>query len=153
MNFLETRVPPPLAGLVAGALAWLLARQFDPTTLPAAPRLVLAVAFVLLGLWLAGTAARTVTREKTTLNPIKPESATSLVTHGIFSRTRNPMYLGMASWLFGWSAWLGTPAGLLGPLLFVLWMNRFQIGPEERALERLFGAEFLAYKGRVRRWL
>ncbi len=153
MKSLETRIPPPLVGVIAGVLAWLVARQFAPTSLPAAPRLALVAAFVLLGLWLAGTAARTVTRAKTTLNPIKPETATSLVTAGIFQRTRNPMYLGMACWLLAWSAWLGTPAGLLGPVLFVLWMNRFQIGPEERALRQLFGAEYEAYLGRVRRWL
>ncbi|MEO7386530.1 MAG: isoprenylcysteine carboxylmethyltransferase family protein [Gammaproteobacteria bacterium] len=153
MNILETRVPPPLAGLIAGILAWLVSRSLDPTTISFALRLTVAVAFVLLGLALAGSAARTVIRAKTTLNPVKPETATALVTTGIFSRSRNPMYLGMASWLLAWSAWLGTPAGLLGPLLFVLWMNRFQIGPEERALGKLFGGEFESYRGRVRRWL
>ena len=153
MNVLETRVPPPLAGLLAGIVAWLVSRSFDPTTMAFGLRLAVAVAFMLLGLALAGSAARSVTRAKTTLNPIKPETSTALVTSGIFSRTRNPMYLGMASWLLAWSAWLGTPAGLLGPALFVLWMNRFQIGPEERALGKLFGGEFEIYRSRVRRWL
>ena len=153
MTFLEKRIPPPLAGVIMGVVAWLVSRQFAPTTLPTAPRLAVAAGFVLLGLWLAGTAARTFSRAKTTLNPIKPETSTSLVTHGIFARSRNPMYLGMASWLLGWSAWLGTPAGLLGPILFVLYMNRFQIGPEERALDQLFGADYTRYKNTVRRWL
>jgi protein-S-isoprenylcysteine O-methyltransferase Ste14 len=153
MNFLEKRIPPPLVGILAGVVAWLVARELAPTTLPAGARLAVVAAFFVLGLWLAGTAARTFSRAKTTLNPIKPETSTALVTHGIFGWTRNPMYLGMASWLLGWSAWLGTPAGLLGPLLFVLWMNRFQIGPEERALGQLFGAEYDAYRARVRRWL
>jgi len=153
VNFLEARVPPPLAGFICGTLAWLLSREFAPTTLPFALRVAVAAAFVVLGLAVAGAAARTVTRAKTTLNPLKPETATSLVTSGIFGRSRNPMYLGMASWLLAWSAWLGTIAGLLGPVLFVLWMNRFQIAPEERALTRLFGAEFTAYQARVRRWL
>lgn len=153
MKFLEKRIPPPLVGLLAGVAAWLVSREFAPTALPAGPRLAAAVAFVLLGMWLAGTAARTFGRAKTTLNPIKPEASTTLVTHGIFRRSRNPMYLGMASLLLAWAAWLGTPAGLLGPLLFVPWMNRFQIGPEERALGELFGAEYDAYRSRVRRWL
>lgn len=153
MNVLETRIPPPLAGFICGLLAWLLSREFAPTTLAFGLRLGVAVGFVALGLAVAGAAARTVTRAKTTLNPIKPETATALVTTGIFSRTRNPMYLGMACWLLAWSAWLGTPAGLVGVPLFMLYMNRFQIGPEERALTRLFGAEFAAYQARVRRWL
>jgi len=96
---------------------------------------------------------RAVRKADTTLNPIKPDTATALVTSGIYRHTRNPMYLGMAVWLLAWSAWLGTPAGLVGAPLFVLYMNRFQVGPEERALHSLFGAEFDAYRSRVRRWL
>jgi protein-S-isoprenylcysteine O-methyltransferase Ste14 len=41
----------------------------------------------------------------------------------------------------------------LGPVLFVAWITRFQIIPEERVLESLFGAGFVAYRARVRRWL
>ncbi len=152
MNALETRIPPPLAGLIMGALAWLASSAFAQTTLPFPVRLGGAIAFVVLGLVLAGAGARTVSRAKTTLNPVKPETATALVTSGIYAYTRNPMYLGMAAWLVGWSAWLGTLAGLIGAPLFVLYMNRFQIGPEERALSVLFGTEFAAYQAQVRRW-
>lgn len=152
MNALETRVPPPLVGLLMGAVAWLASSAFAPTTLPFPVRLTAAVALVVLGFVLAGAGARTVSRAKTTLNPVKPETATALVTSGIYRYTRNPMYLGMAACLVAWSAWLGTLAGLIGAPLFVLYMNRFQIVPEERALHRLFGAEFSAYQSRVRRW-
>lgn len=153
MSVLEARIPPPLVGLIMGAMAWLCSSAFAPTTIPAPIRLAAAIALVLAGLALAGAGARTVRRAKSTLNPVKPETATALVTHGIYNHTRNPMYLGMAAWLLGWSAWLGTAAGLIGAPLFVLYMNRFQIRPEERALGRLFGAEFSAYQSRVRRWL
>ncbi|MSR08371.1 MAG: isoprenylcysteine carboxylmethyltransferase family protein [Gammaproteobacteria bacterium] len=153
MSALDTRIPPPLAGLLMGVVAWLASSAFAQTTLPFPVRLGGAIAFVVLGLALAGAGARTVSRAKTTLNPVKPETATALVTSGIYAYTRNPMYLGMAAWLLGWSAWLGTLAGLVGAPLFVLYMNRFQIGPEERALAGLFGAEFAAYRARVCRWL
>lgn len=153
MDALETRIPPPLAGLIMGALAWLASSAFAPTATPFALRLAVAVVFVLLGLVIAGAGVRTIRKAKTTLNPIKPETTSALVTAGIYQYTRNPMYLGMASWLLAWSAWLGTPAGLVGAPLFMLYMNRFQIGPEERALTRLFGAEFADYQARVRRWL
>jgi protein-S-isoprenylcysteine O-methyltransferase Ste14 len=152
MNALETRIPPPLAGLLMGVVAWLASSAFTQTTLPFPVRLGGAIGFVVLGLVLAGAGARTVSRAKTTLNPVKPETATALVTSGIYAYTRNPMYLGMAAWLLAWSAWLGTLAGLIGAPLFVLYMNRFQIGPEERALSGLFGTEFAAYRARVRRW-
>ena len=38
-------------------------------------------------------------------------------------------------------------------LAFVLYITRFQIRPEERALQRIFGEAFSAYCARVRRWL
>ena len=153
MSALETRIPPPLVGLIAGIVAWLVSSAFAPTSVPAFVRLTVALALVLIGFALAGAGARAVSRAKTTLNPTKPETATALVTSGIYRYTRNPMYLGMAACVLAWSAWLGTLAGLIGAPLFVLYMNRFQIGPEERALGRLFGAEFSDYRARVRRWL
>ena len=116
-------------------------RQFAAVTAPPGPSLVIA-----------GAGVRTIRRADTTLNPLKPETSSALVTSGIYRYTRNPMYLGMATWLLAWSAWLGTPIGLLGAPLFMLYMNQFQIGPEERALRTLFGAEFEAYAARVRRW-
>lgn len=153
MNALETRIPPPLVGLIMGAVAWLASSASAPTGIDFTVRLAAAIGLALLGLAISFAGVRTVRRAQTTLNPLKPETATALVIHGIYSRTRNPMYLGMATWLLAWSAWLGTPLGLIGAPLFVLYMNRFQIGPEERALGRLFGAEFSAYQSRVRRWL
>jgi protein-S-isoprenylcysteine O-methyltransferase Ste14 len=153
MDALEARIPPPLVGLLMGTVAWLASSAFPPTGLPFPVRLTGALVLVALGFALAGAGARAVTRARTTLNPIKPETTTALVTSGIYRYTRNPMYLGMAACLLAWSAWLGTLAGLVGAPLFVLYMNRFQIGPEERALQRLFGAEFSAYQARVRRWL
>jgi protein-S-isoprenylcysteine O-methyltransferase Ste14 len=153
MSALENRIPPPLVGLIMGAVAWLASGASAPTGIAFPVRLAAAIGLALLGLAISFAGVRAVRRAQTTLNPLKPESATALVTHGIYSYTRNPMYLGMATWLLAWSAWLGTPMGLIGAPLFVLYMNRFQIGPEERALRQLFGAEFGAYQSRVRRWL
>lgn len=153
MNTLETRIPPPLAGLIIGALAWLASAALGPTAIAFPIRLAAALALVPLGFGITLAGVRAVRRAKTTLNPIKPETTSALVTSGIYRYTRNPMYLGMATWMLAWSAWLGTPVGLLCAPLFMLYMNRFQIGPEERALSKLFGAEFTAYLARVRRWL
>lgn len=153
MKSLENRIPPPLAGILAGALAWLASSAAGGTTVPARIRLVAALALGVLGLACAFAGVRAVRGAGTTLNPLKPESASALVTSGIYRYTRNPMYLGMATWLLAWAAWLGSLVALVGPALFVAFMNRFQVGPEERALAQLFGAEFDAYRSRVRRWL
>jgi protein-S-isoprenylcysteine O-methyltransferase Ste14 len=55
--------------------------------------------------------------------------------------------------LLAWAIYLSSLAALVVLPLFVAYMNRFQIGPEERALSGLFGEQYAAYCGRVRRWL
>jgi protein-S-isoprenylcysteine O-methyltransferase Ste14 len=72
---------------------------------------------------------------------------------GVYRWTRNPMYLGMAVLLLAWGLWLANGAALAVISLFVAYLNRFQIAPEERALQARFGDEFTAYRARVRRWL
>ena len=84
---------------------------------------------------------------------MKPEGTSSLVTSGIYRFTRNPMYVGLLFVLIAWAVFLSTPWLVIGPFVFVLYMNRFQIEPEERVLFRLFGTAFATYKGAVRRWL
>ena len=63
------------------------------------------------------------------------------------------MYLGLGVILAGWGASLSSLLSILAIALFVLYMNRFQIAPEEKALAAVFGEEFLAYRKRVHRWL
>jgi protein-S-isoprenylcysteine O-methyltransferase Ste14 len=91
---------------------------------------------------------------RTTVNPMRPERASSLVTHGVYRITRNPMYVGMVCLLLAWGLYLAHwPALLAGPLAYVLYLNRFQIAPEERVLLDLFGPSYRSYMGQVRRWL
>lgn len=92
-------------------------------------------------------------RARTTVNPLRPEAVSAFVSGGVYRWTRNPMYLGMAAMLLGWAVYLSSIAALAALPLFIVYLNRFQIGPEERALEARFGAEFEAYRRRVRRWL
>jgi protein-S-isoprenylcysteine O-methyltransferase Ste14 len=113
------------------------------------------ITFVLaaVGVSLDGIALVHFLRRRTTVNALKPDTASALVTGGIYRFTRNPMYLGLATLLLAWAIYLGNLAALAGVPLFILYMNRFQIAPEERALEARFGAEYIAYRTRVRRWL
>lgn len=145
--------PPPL--LFAGALGIGLAVDFllarVPTGLPAALRLGLAVLFILAGLALALGALRRFGRAGTEAAPWRP--STALVTDGVYAYTRNPMYLGMT--LFYLAIALGADSVVallfLPPLLVLV---RFGVVlREERYLEATFGASYLRYKERVRRWI
>ncbi len=90
---------------------------------------------------------------RTTVNPLKPERASALVTGGIYRVTRNPMYLGMTLLLLAWAIQLSALLPFLGPVVFVAYITRFQIEPEERTLRRVFGDGYTAYARQVRRWL
>lgn len=149
MDWLEHRIPPPLVAIISGLLMWLAVRPIAPL----GGRLWLALLVVLAGaaVCLAGVAS--FRRARTTVNPLKPDSASSLVIAGIYRHTRNPMYLGFAIILLGWCVFLGSALAVLGVAAFVLYIGRFQIRPEERALRELFGAEFEAFCSRVRRWV
>jgi protein-S-isoprenylcysteine O-methyltransferase Ste14 len=146
---LENRIPPVLIVLVFGAAMF----PFG-TDAPAHP-IRLAVVFALLGV--AGVlllpAVRAFRKAKTTVNPIQIDQAASLVTGGIYGITRNPMYLGMVLILAAWATWLGGIVVWLGAVALLLWLDRFQIKPEERAMAARFGTEYIAYCARTRRWL
>lgn len=90
-------------------------------------------------------------RARTTVNPTKPGSSSSLVPSGIYGRTRNPMHLGFLLILTGWAVCLATIVAFAFLPAFVLFMNRFQIAPEERALTSLLGEGFKAYCAEARR--
>ena len=157
MASLDLTVPPPAVALgCAGAmtlLAWLQQGRTMPIAAPTASLRTIAATLAALGVGIALSGVLSFRRARTTVNPLKPESSSALVTSGIYRLTRNPMYLGMAVVLLGWAAWLGSPWMLLGVATFAAYITRFQIVPEERALMRLFGAAFATYRARVRRWI
>ena len=88
----------------------------------------------------------------TTVSPLQPEQTSALVTDGIYTWTRNLMYLGFTMLLIGWAMRLGTLTPFVGPLLFVALIERVQILPEEHALRAHFGKEYADYRARVNRW-
>ena len=139
--------------LVFLALMGSLSLVLPQFMMPLAPRAVAASAIALTGLAFSVAGALSFRRAKTTVNPLKPEKASSLVTSGVYRVTRNPMYLGLALVVLAWAVLLASPVLLLGPVGFVAYINRFQIAPEERVLSARFGADFEAYRAQGRRWL
>lgn len=150
---LETRVPPPLvAAIVALAMYGARARGLVlPLDRPA--RIAVAGGLAVVGLAVALSAVLAFRRARTTIDPHRIDRVSTLVTRGVFAVTRNPMYLGVALLLTGWAVYLGTLPMFLGPLLFVAWITRFQIVPEERLLSARFGNDFETWRRRTRRWL
>lgn len=153
MNRLELLIPPPAVMVVTGIIMWLLARSFPALSLPW-PRSILAgTVIILLGLAISLAGVITFRRANTTTDPRLPAETSTLVTSGIYLYSRNPMYLGVLLILIGWAVSLGNVLSVLCAAVFVAYITRYQILPEERALQDKFGSSFMAYKGQVRRWL
>lgn len=87
------------------------------------------------------------------IDPVRIDRASQLVTGGIYGITRNPMYVALTLLLVSWAVWLGGTWVWAGPILLFLWLDRYQIRPEERAMTARFGGEYLRYRSQVRRWL
>jgi protein-S-isoprenylcysteine O-methyltransferase Ste14 len=148
-----TILPPfvYLAGLVVGyAIQFVLPIPIVPPVFDVAIRLLGVVVLLAAG-WLAAMTASAFQRASTPLNPHVPSKA--LTFEGPFRFSRNPMYLGMALALAG----LAMIGNALWPLLALIpaiwWMQTQVIAKEEAYLEAKFGAPYLAFKQRVRRWI
>jgi protein-S-isoprenylcysteine O-methyltransferase Ste14 len=153
MKTLELKIPPPIIAILTATAMWFV-KDFAPAfELALSARLIAAgVVLCLAGYFgIAGTIA--FRRAKTTVNPLKPENSSSLVTSGVYRLTRNPMYVSFTLILVAWMVYLSSLASIAGPLLYALYITRFQIQPEERILQGIFGEAFTNYKQRTRRWL
>lgn len=150
---LDLRVPPLVVMTLIGAAGWFAARAVPSLHFDYPGRPWVAAAFIGAGLAFSVAGVASFRQARTTVNPINPEGVTALVVSGVYRVTRNPMYLGFLCFLLAEIAWLAHPLALLGAPAFVLYMNRFQIAPEERVLAARFGAEFSTYTRRVCRWL
>lgn len=153
MRQLELKIPPLIVLAIAALLMWSIARATPQLTLLYPGRSLAAAALLAVGIAVMLMGVLAFRRANTTVDPRSPEATSRIVSGGIYGLTRNPMYLGMLVVLISWMAWLSNVVAAVVPLLFALYITRWQIAPEERALAEKFGAEYEAYRKSVRRWL
>jgi protein-S-isoprenylcysteine O-methyltransferase Ste14 len=150
---LDLKIPPPIVAILCGLGIVYLPDLFklEAFEIPlqgwvAGVVIVFGLSFDLMGLL-------EFRKHATTISPLSPNKTALVVSSGIYRITRNPMYLGMAIVLVGVTIAFGSAIGLLMVLVFVLYITRFQIKPEERILEAKFGEAFVDYKAKVKRWI
>lgn len=151
--WLETRIPPPVVAAACAGAIWGIARLWPETRIDFPGREAVAFGLLVLGLAMDMVSVAGFFRARTTVSPLAPSKAAKLVTTGLYRLTRNPMYLGMALALSGVAVWMASPWGAAALAVFMAYITRFQILPEERALRERFGADYDAYAARVRRWI
>ena len=125
----------------------------DSWLLPRSVTWAVCVLLVSAGLIFTYCGVGSFRRRETTVNPNNPERASVLVTAGVYSISRNPMYVGFLLLLLAWGVLLPNPASIIIIGLFFIYIDRVQIVREEAALSLLFGESYSSYKIRVRRWL
>lgn len=153
MESLQLKIPPPLVVFVAAALMAGLAYAFPGAEIDIPARALLAVVFAVIGAVCIGSGIAEFRRHETTIDPREPQRSSSLVDTGIFRFTRNPMYLGLLVVLTGWAVYLSNLLPFIVLPMYVLFLGKYQIEPEERFLAAKFGDHYEAYRRKVRRWI
>lgn len=153
MKSLELKIPPLFLVIIFGILMWCLSMFLPGVIVSKSISFAVAGIVFMVGLAFALFGVLSFKKSDTTVNPMAPQEATSLVTSGVYQITRNPMYVGFLLFLLAWAIYLTNVYALLFSLGFVWYMNQFQIKPEEEMLTNLFGEQFTAYTDKVRRWL
>ena len=148
---IQNKIPPPIVTLFFGLCIYFSRDYFLSYEYKLLD--ILSYIFYFSGFFVLVLAVSLFKKQNTTVNPIKIENASSLVTSGIFEYSRNPMYLGMTLILLGLALMFNVIGGILFTLLFTIYITKFQIKPEEEVMEKLFGEDFLKYKQNVRMWL
>ena len=151
MKNLELKIPPAAVWFICALIMWGIARLLPFGALPHLS--IVAIVMALIGIGAGSAGVWSFYKARTTINPLEPSQATHFVSEGIYKLSRNPMYVGLACCLVSWAIWLSYLLPWLGVLLFIAYMTRFQIIPEERVLRQKFGDEYQNYCLKVRRWL
>lgn len=150
---MELKIPPVIVFLICLALIFGCYYLLPDYIFSFPYRKTLSRVFLVSGALFAVLGILAFRLKSTTVDPTRPEKASSLVTGGIYQYTRNPMYLGMALVLIGGAIRISNPICLVSVILFIWYMTEFQIKPEEKALVKNFGEEYKTYTDQVRRWL
>jgi len=150
---LKLKIPPPIIAILSALIIWGLSETLPTDVINGEIRQIIALIILAMAGAIDAWALISFRMVKTTIDPRYPHKTSTIVSHGIYAYTRNPMYLGLVLILSSLSIYLGTAFGLIVMVLFILYMNRFQIVAEEEALERQFGEAYLDYKNSVRRWI
>lgn len=153
MHSLELKIPPIVQVIIIALFMWVLSVVTTTFSFHIPWKTQVATVLGILGIVISLFGVLAFQRAKTSADPRVPHQTTSLVSSGIYQLTRNPMYLGFVFVLLGWAVYLSQWLSFLLLPAFVLYINRFQISPEERFMLEKFGAEYSSYMSKVRRWI
>lgn len=153
MQALELKIPPVVLAFITAVLMRVLASVVPNPGFAFSAAPVVAVMLASAGAVVSLSGVLEFRSAGTTVDPRAPGQSVSLVIRGVYRFSRNPMYLGLFFVLSAWGIYLANVPALVLLPAFVLYMNRFQVEPEERHMRAKFGEEFQRYTDTVRRWI
>ncbi|WP_201502122.1 MULTISPECIES: methyltransferase family protein [Psychrobacter] len=153
MNALALKVPPVAQVIITAAAMYGVSKMVPALTFSLNGSTALAVGLGVMGLSLGIMGVTQFRIAQTTPNPQALEQVSSLVTSGVYQYSRNPMYVGLVLILLGWAFYLSHFLAFVLLPIFILYITRFQIQPEERMMAQKFGKTYQDYLNKVRRWI
>ena len=149
-KYLNTKIPPPIVTLISIGIIYLFESKIEYSQ----PDLkVVGIIFLILGSIIILLAVLKFIKTKTTVDPTRPHKTSNLVISGIYKITRNPMYLGMLFLIIAYALYNNNIIGCIIIPIFIFYINKFQIEPEEIEMRKKFGESFEDYCKKVNRWL
>ena len=127
-KYLNTKIPPPIVTLLCIGIIYLFESQIEYSELDLK---AVGIIFLILGLIVISSAVLKFIKTKTTVDPTRPHKTSNLVISGIYKITRNPMYLGMLFLIMAYAIYNNSIFGCIVVPIFIFYINKFQIEPEE----------------------
>ena len=153
MNSLELKIPPPAQFAITAAAMFGVSKIVPALKFTLTGSTILGIGLGIVGLSSAIMGVTQFKKAQTTPNPQALEKVSSMVTSGIYQYSRNPMYLGLVLILLGWALYLSHLLAFVLVQIFIVYIARFQIQPEESVLTKKFGQAYQNYCAKVRRWI
>ena len=145
------KIPPPF--ITAGNIFLFYLSTLLIPAFEFAGQTILGILIGLEGMIIIFLSINLFRKNQTTINPFKAHLTTTLITSGIYSFTRNPMYLGLSSIQVAFGIYLGAYVSIFLIPAFIIYITNKQIIYEEEVLEKEFGDEYIKYLESVRRWI
>ena len=145
---LDTKIPPSIVTIIILLIIYFFdLNEYNLNTD------IISIITLFIGLIFIISAVIEFINRKTTVNPTKPHKTTTLVITGTYKITRNPMYLGMLLIIISFAFYKASIISLILIPLFIFYLNKFQIEPEEFEMRKKFGKEYEDYCKKVDRWI
>jgi len=148
---MNNKIPPPIVTFICGLSIYFSRPLFSEKIYIYSN--IISVSLFFFGAAFIVLAASSFKKHKTTISPLHPEKTSALVISNVFKYSRNPMYLGMLFILISLAIRYNIIGGIIAISIFIFFITKFQIKPEEVQMKKLFGEKYAQYKKRTRMWI